>query len=87
MFEGTLTPQHPRVISNTGTTATVSDCLWDATIQYYEASKGGTAEPVPNQPGGTQPEGDGVQVDFTLVSGKWMAAQDASWEAGNCVGY
>ena len=87
VVEGTFTPEHPRVVSNSGTSATVSDCLWDATVEYYKASSGGTAEPVPNQPGGTQPEGDGFQAVFTLVSGKWMASAGLSDEAGNCTGF
>ena len=85
--EGAFTPQHPSVISNTGSDAVVSDCVWDTTVQWYAAHNGFTAEPVPNQPGGTQPTGDGVQVDFTLVSGKWMASQNPDWEVGNCTGY
>jgi hypothetical protein len=85
--KGTFTPEHPRVVSNSGTATTVSDCVWDATGEYYRASNGGTPEAVPNQPGGTQPEGDGVQVAFTLVSGKWMASGEPSDEVGNCTGF
>lgn len=84
---GTFTPEHPRVVANSGTAATVSDCVWDATVEYYKASNGGTPEAVPNQPGGTQPEGDGVQVAFTLVAGKWMASGEPSDEVGNCTGF
>ncbi len=87
VVEGTFTPEHPRVVSNSGTAATVSDCVWDATVEYYRASDGGTPEAVPNQPGGTQPEGDGVQVVFALVSGKWMASGEPSDEVGNCTGF
>ena len=86
VVEGTLTPQHPRVISNTGTTAVVSDCVWDAAVQYYKASNGATPEPVPGQADGTQPTGDGWHVTLTFVAGKWMVS-DGTTEAGNCTGY
>jgi hypothetical protein len=84
---GTFAAQHPEVTSNTGTTATVSDCVWNTTVEYYRASNGGTPEAVPNQPGGIQPGGDGVEVSFTLGSGKWMASNEPSWEVNNCTGY
>ena len=84
LVTGTFTAQHPEVASNTGTTATVSDCVWDTTVEYYKASNGGTAEVVPNQPGGTQPGGDSVQVAFTLVSGKWVASSEPSAEYKTC---
>ena len=87
IVEGTFAPEHPRVVSNNGTTAEVSDCVWDTTVQYYEASNGGTQEAVPNQPGGTQAGGDGLQVTFTLFGGKWMASAAPSTEVGNCTGY
>jgi len=87
IVEGTFAPEHPRVVSNNGTTAEVSDCVWDTTVQYYEASNGGTPEAVPNQPGGTQAGGDGLQVTFTLLGGKWMASAAPSTEVGNCTGY
>ena len=81
---GTFAAQHPEVASNTGTTATVSDCVSDTTVEYYKASNGGTAGVVPNQPGGTQPGGDSVQVTFTLVSGKWVASSEPSAEYKTC---
>ena len=84
MVTGTFTAEHPVVASNTGTTATVSDCVWDTTVEYYKASNGGTSEVVPNQPGGTQPGGDSVQVAFTLVSEKWLASSDPTVEYKTC---
>jgi hypothetical protein len=87
MVEGTIAAQHPRVVSDTGPTAEVSDCEWDATVEYYKPQNGGSAEVVPNQPGGTEPGGDGLEVDFTLVSGKWMASSIVSLEVDNCVGF
>jgi len=87
VVEGALTAQHPRVISNTGTTAVVSDCVWDGALEYYGSPNGGTPQLDPSQPDLPSGGGDGVRIDFTLVSGKWMASQDASWEYGNCTGY
>ncbi|MGA9112673.1 MAG: hypothetical protein WB802_02585 [Candidatus Dormiibacterota bacterium] len=84
MVTGTFTPQHPAVVSATGTTATVSDCVWDTTVEYYKASNGGTSEVVPNQPGGTEPGGDSVQVAFTLVSEKWLASSNPTVEYKTC---
>jgi len=84
MVTGTFTAEHPVVASNTGTTATVSDCVWDTTVEYYKASNGSTSEVVPNQPGGTQPGGDSVQVAFTLVSEKWLASSDPTVEYKTC---
>jgi len=87
IVQGTLTPQHPRVISNTGTTATVSDCVSDSAFEYYKASNGSTPEAVPSQPDWPSGGGDGERIAFALVSGKWMAASVASLEYGNCTGY
>jgi hypothetical protein len=87
MVEGTIASQHPRVVSDTGSTAEVSDCEWDATVEYYKPQNGGSAEVVPNQPGGTQPGGDGLELEFTLVSGKWMASSTISLEVDNCAGF
>ena len=85
--KGTFTPEHPKVISNTGTTAVVSDCVWDVAFEYYTASNGGTPELVPSQPDLPSGGGDGERITFTLVSGKWIAASVASLEYGNCTGY
>ena len=87
IVQGTLTPQHPRVTSNTGTTAVVSDCLWDVAFEYYRSTNGGTPDAVPSQPDWPSGGGDGERITFTLVSGKWMASSVASLEYGNCTGY
>jgi len=87
VVEGTNTPEHPRVVSNTGTTAVVSDCLWDDAFEYYRASDGGTPAAVPSQPDWPNGGGDGIRTGFTLVSGKWMASSTISLEYGNCTGY
>ena len=42
--QGSLTAQRPRVISNTATTAEVSDCVSDDALEYYKATDGGTAD-------------------------------------------
>lgn len=85
--KGTFTPEHPTVISNTGTTAVVSDCVWDVAFEYYKASNGGAPELVPSQPDLPSGGGDGERITFTLVSGKWMASSASSLEYGNCTGY
>ena len=85
--KGTFTPEHPKVISNTGTTAVVSDCVWDVAFEYYKASNGGAPELVPSQPDLPSGGGDGERITFTLVSGKWMASSASSLEYGNCTGY
>jgi len=81
IVRGTLTPQDPEVESITGTTAVVSDCVWDTTVQYYRA----TNQPVPNQAGGTQPGGDAYSATLVLVSGKWMVS-DETEELKTCAG-
>jgi hypothetical protein len=82
---GMQTPLNPQVVSVTGTSATVSDCVWDTTVQYYRAHNGFTAEPVPNQPGGTQPGGDATTATLMLVSGKWMVS-DVTQKVDSCSG-
>jgi hypothetical protein len=82
---GTQTSLDPKVVSESGTTAVVSDCVWDTTVQYYGAHNGFTAEPVPDQPGGTQPGGDATTATLTLVSGKWMVA-NVTQEVDSCSG-
>ena len=81
VVRGTLMPQDPKVVSITGTTAVVSDCVWDTTVQYYKA----TNQPVPNQAGGTQPGGDAYSATLVLVSGKWMVS-DETEELKTCAG-
>ena len=86
MVEGTFTPEHPRVVSNSGTTATVSDCVWDATVEYYKASDGGTPEAVPNQPGGTQPKEMASRWPSRLSRASGWPRR-AQLEVDNCTGY
>ena len=85
--QGSLTAQRPRVISNTATTAEVSDCVSDDALEYYKATDGGTATLVPSQPDLPSGGDDGVTIAFTLVSGSWMASSSVSLEYGNCTGY
>jgi hypothetical protein len=82
---GMQTPLNPQVVSVTDTSATVSDCVWDTTVQYYRAHDGFTPEPVPDQPAGTQPGGDATTATLMLVSGKWMVA-DVAQEVDSCSG-
>jgi hypothetical protein len=86
MVQGTLTPEHPRVISNTGATAVVSDCVWDAAIQYYKPVDGASPDAVPDQPNGANVAGDGWRVTLTVVGAKWMVS-DGTTEYGTCAGY
>ena len=69
---------HPHVVSLTagtsggsGTIAVLRDCLYSTAVEVYAK----TNQPVPNQPNGTNPEYDGLQMTFTEVApGKWMAS-------------
>ena len=81
VVRGTLTPEDPRVVSDTGTSATVSDCVWDTTVEYEKA----TNQAVPNQAGGTQPGGDGYSATLVLVSGKWLVSDETA-EVKTCAG-
>ena len=61
---------HPMVISVSATTATVSDCLYSTIVVVYQTNH----QPVPGQPGGTQPEWDQVTMTMTLANppGTWQ---------------
>jgi hypothetical protein len=75
---------HPHVVSVNGTgvgaTALLRDCLYDTTLEVYVK----TGQPVPNQPGGTQPQYDGMQVTFTEIApGEWKASAEQE-DMGKC---
>lgn len=70
---------HPHVVSYTAMTATVQDCVYSSLISVYAS----TGQPVPNQPGGTKPEYDGVKATLLLVSGVWKVS-DQMLVAGSC---
>jgi hypothetical protein len=80
---GDVTLQHPHVVSVSGDTAVVEDCVYSALVLVFAA----TGKPVPDQPGGTQPEYDGVRATVALTPSGWKVAnQDI--KAGQCpLGY
>jgi hypothetical protein len=76
---GTVNLLHPHVVSYTAATAVVQDCVYSSLISVYAS----TGQPVPNQPGGTQPEYDGVKATLTFTSGVWKVS-DQTLIAGSC---
>ena len=76
---GSVQLLHPHVVSITGATAVVQDCEYSALVLVYAA----TGQAVPNQPGGTKPEYDGIKATITLVSGTWKVS-DQSGILGSC---
>jgi hypothetical protein len=81
---GSVQLLHPHVVSVSASVAVVQDCVYSALISVYAA----TGQPVPNQPGGTQPEYDGIKATLSLAtSGAWKVS-DQSITAGHCpLGY
>lgn len=67
---GSVQLLHPHVVSITSSTAVVQDCEYSSLILVYKS----TGQPVPNQPGGTKPEYDGIKSTVTLVSGAWKVS-------------
>jgi hypothetical protein len=55
---------HPKVVSITGTTATVVDCVYSTAELVYKAT-GKLVPPV------TPPENDGVRATVVLAGGTW----------------
>jgi hypothetical protein len=76
---GSVQLLHPHVVSYTATTAVVQDCVYSTLISVYAS----TGQPVPNQPGGTKPEYDGVRSTLILISGMWKVS-DQALVAGSC---
>ena len=76
---GTVQLLHPHVVSYTATTAIVQDCVYSSLISVYASS----GQPVPNQPGGTKPEYDGVKATLLFISGVWKVS-DQALVAGSC---
>jgi hypothetical protein len=64
---------HPHVISVTGNVAIVRDCVYSTLVSVYAT----TGQPVPNQPGGTQPEYDGVKATLNSMNGTWKVSDQA----------
>ena len=80
---GSVQLLHPHVVSVSVSMAIVQDCVYSALISVFAA----TGQPVPNQPGGTQPEYDGIKATLSLASGAWKVS-DQSITAGHCpLGY
>ena len=81
---GSVQLLHPHVVSVSASVAVVQDCVYSALISVYAA----TGQPVPNQPGGTRPEYDGIKATISLAaSGAWKVS-DQSITAGHCpLGY
>jgi hypothetical protein len=67
---------HPRVTSLAGTTASVVDCAYSASILVYEKT-GNQVPPV------TQPENDEIQATLVLNGGVWKVSQQSVTE-GKC---
>jgi hypothetical protein len=76
---GTVQLLHPHVVSYTAAMAVVQDCVYSSLISVYASS----GQPVPNQPGGTQPEYDGVKATLIFASGVWKVS-DQTLIAGSC---
>jgi hypothetical protein len=77
---GTVQLLHPHVVSASASTAIVQDCVYSALILVYAA----TGQPVPNQPGGTKPEYDGIRSTLTLAAGGLWQVSDQSGMLGSC---
>jgi len=76
---GTVQLLRPHVVSYTAAMAVVQDCVYSSLVSVYAS----TGQPVPNQPGGTQPEYDGVKATLTFTSGVWKVS-DQTLIAGSC---
>jgi hypothetical protein len=70
---GTAQLLHPHVVSIAGTIAIVQDCVYSTLVSVYAA----TGQPVPNQPGGTQPEYDGIKATLNSKNGTWKVSDQA----------
>jgi len=77
---GDVTLEHPHVVSQSGDMAIVNDCAYSTLILVYAA----TGQPVPGQPGGTNPEYDGVRSTLTLTSGGTWKVSNQVITAGSC---
>jgi hypothetical protein len=76
--------EHPHVVSLNASKAIVEDCVYSALVLVYASS----GLPVPGQPGGTQPEYDGVRATIVLTSGGVWKVSDQSIVSGSCpIGY
>jgi hypothetical protein len=81
---GNVTLEHPHVVSLSGGTAMVEDCVYSALVLVYASS----GQPVPGQPGGTQPEYDGVKSTVVLTAGGIWKVSDQTVTTGTCpLGY
>jgi len=76
---GDVTLEHPHVVSLSGSTAIVQDCVYSALVLVYVSS----GRPVPGQPGGTQPEYDGVRATLVMTAGVWKVS-DQAIVTGSC---
>ncbi|MHB1510554.1 MAG: hypothetical protein ACYCST_13500 [Acidimicrobiales bacterium] len=72
---GTFT-LHPKIVSISGSTATVVDCVYSTAVLVYAAS----GKPVPPV---TPPENDGVRATLTLVGGAWKVSKQTVTD-GSC---
>jgi hypothetical protein len=70
---------HPHVVSVSGGVAIVQDCVYSSLVSVYAA----TGQPVPGQPGGTQPEYDGIKATLNVSGGTWKVS-DQSIVPGSC---
>jgi hypothetical protein len=77
---GNVALQHPHVVTLSGSTAVVQDCVYSTLVLVYASS----GQPVPGQPGGSKPEYDGVRSTVALApDGSWKVS-DQSVTAGSC---
>jgi hypothetical protein len=67
---------HPRVLSVSGSTATVVDCVYSTTELAYQA----TGKPVPPV---TPPENDGIHATLVLSDGVWKVSMQTVTD-GKC---
>jgi len=67
---------HPKVLTLSGSTATVIDCAYSTTDLVYKA----TGKPVPPV---TPPENDGIRATLDLAGGSWKVAKQTVTE-GSC---
>lgn len=81
---GNVTLEHPHVVSLSGGSAVVEDCVYSALILVYASS----GQPVPGQPGGTQPEYDGVKSTVVLTTDGIWKVSNQTVTTGTCpLGY
>ena len=81
---GDVTLEHPHVVSLSDASAVVEDCVYSALVLVYASS----GQPVPGQPGGTQPEYDGVKSTVVLTAGGNWKVSNQTVTTGSCpLGY